>query len=820
MGKKAKEIEEIVKALRGLSSGNFDTILSVKSGKYPELIQEFETLKRTLSSVKNDMNDMSRQHDLGDIDVVMPADKYQGEFRLMAQGVNNMVNGHISVKKLAMSVVAEFGKGNFDAPLEKLPGKKIFINDTIERVRGQLKGLITDMNEMSHQHDLGDIDVVMPLDKYAGEFKTMAKGVNDMVNGHIAVKKLAMGVVAEFGKGNFDAPLERLPGKKIFINDIIEHVRNQFKSLITDMNEMSKQHDLGEIDVIMPLDKYDGDFKSMAKGVNEMVNGHIAVKKLAMGVVKEFGKGNFDAPLEKLPGKKIFINETIEQVRTNLKMLISNFEMASEAVSSGNLKIRLNADSLDGGFKIIITTMNDLLTTVDGAFSDTIFGLNALQNGQFDARIETKYQGDFNIVKQAANNTAIKLGKLLKNYNAGYAEVEKGNVKVRIDKDGFDGDYLKLIGVVDNTLETVEKAFADTIKGLKAIQEGRFSDRITTEYQGDFDVVKQAANTSLETLGNVVNELAEVLALMANGNLQRSISIELPGDLLQVKRATNSFIQKLKSMVGQINAGASEITAASTEVSGSSQSLSSGATQQASSLEETSASLEQMSGSVAESARNAQQTNALAEEAASMAKEGGEAVTQTVQAMKSISEKIGIIEDIVYQTNLLALNAAIEAARAGEHGKGFAVVAAEVRKLAKRSQIAAQEISQTASSSVEVSEKAGQLIGDVVPKIQETATLVEDIANSAKEQDVGISQINAAMTQLDQLTQTNASSALQMASASEELNSQATNLSGLMSFFTIGDDINNGFMKKPALINPSITIKDDAELDLRDFDHY
>jgi len=820
MGKKIKEIEEVVKALRGLSSGNFDTILSVKSSKYPELLQEFETLKRTLSSFKNDMNEMSHQHDLGDIDVVMPTNRYQGEFKSMAQGVNNMVNSHISVKKLAMGVVTEFGKGNFDAPIEKLPGKKAFINDIIEQVRGQLKGLIADMNEMSHQHDLGDIDVVMPLDKYAGEFKTMARGVNEMVNGHIAVKKLAMGVVREFGNGNFDAHIEKLPGKKAFINDTIEHVRSQFKGLVTDMNEMSKQHDLGEIDVIMPIDKYEGDFKSMAQGVNKMVNGHIAVKKLAMSVVAEFGKGNFDAPLEKLPGKKIFINEIIEQVRTNLKMLISNFEMAKEAVSIGNLKIRLNSDGLDGGFKIIITTMNNLLTTVDGAFSDTIFGLNALQNGQFDARIETKYEGDFNIVKQAANNTAIKLGKLLKNYNIGYAEVEKGNVKVRIDKDGFDGDYLKLIGVVDNTLETVEKAFADTIKGLKAIQEGRFSDRITTEYQGDFDVVKQAANTSLETLGNVVNELAEVLALMANGNLQRSISIELPGDLVQVKKATNSFIQKLKSMVGQINAGASEITAASTDVSGSSQSLSAGATQQASSLEETSASLEEMSGSVAESAKNAQQTNALAEEAASMAKEGGEAVTKTVQAMKSISEKIGIIEDIVYQTNLLALNAAIEAARAGEHGKGFAVVAAEVRKLAKRSQIAAQEISQTASSSVEVSEKAGQLIGDVVPKIQETATLVEDIANSAKEQDVGISQINAAMTQLDQLTQANASSALQMASASEELNSQATNLSALMSFFTIGDDFNDKFIKKPALINPSITIKDDAELDLRDFDHY
>jgi len=642
MGKKTKdtkEIKSIIEALKGLSAGNFNTVLSVKSNKFPELVEEFNKLKNTLSSVKNDMN------------------------------------------------------------------------------------------EMSHQHDLGDIDVIMPVDKYEGDFKSMAKGVNDMVNGHIAVKKLAMSVVREFGNGNFDAPLETLPGKKVFINEIIEHVRAQFTGLISDMNEMSKQHDLGDIDVIMPVDKYEGDFKSMAKGVNDMVNGHIAVKKLAMSVVREFGNGNFDAPLETLPGKKIFINETIEHVRTNLKMLISNFEMASDAVSKGDLKVRLNADGLDGGFKNIIETVNNLLRTVDKAFTDTIFG-------------------------------------------------------------------------------------------LKAIQEGRFSDRITTEYQGDFDVVKQAANTSLDTLSNVVEELATVLGLMANGDLQRDINIELPGDLVHVKKATNSFIKKLKSMVGQINDGATEITGASTDVSGSSQSLSAGATQQASSLEETSASLEQMSGSVAESAKNAQQTNALAEEAAAMAKDGGEAVTQTVQAMKSISEKIGIIEDIVYQTNLLALNAAIEAARAGEHGKGFAVVAAEVRKLAKRSQIAAQEISQTASSSVQVSEKAGQLIGDVVPKIQETATLVEDIANSAKEQDVGISQINAAMTQLDQLTQANASSALQMASASEELNAQATNLSSLMSFFTVGDDLNDRFIKKPALINHSITKKDDAALDLRDFDHY
>jgi len=548
------------------------------------------------------------------------------------------------------------------------------------------------MNHMSEQHDLGDIDIIMPVENYEGDFKAMAQGVNDMVNGHIAVKKLAMGVVSEFGNGNFDAPMEELPGKKIFINNIIEHVRSQFKGLIKDMNHMSEQHDLGDIDIIMPVDNYEGDFKSMAQGVNDMVNGHIAVKKLAMGVVGEFGKGNFDAPLEELPGKKIFINHVIEEVRTNLKRLVSGFETAGEAVKVGDLK-------------------------------------------------------------------------------------------VRVDTTGLEGDFGTIVGTINNLLSVVDDAFADTIGGLQKLEGGDLTYRITTPYAGDFDTVKQTANAVAESLQN---------------------------------------------MVRKITAGASEIGSASQGVSASSQSLSSGATQQASSLEETSAALEEMSGSVAESAKNAQQTNTLAEEAAQMASDGGDAVTKTVEAMRDISAKIGIIEDIAYQTNLIALNAAIEAARAGEHGKGFAVVAAEVRKLAQRSQVSAQEISKTATDSVKVSEQAGELIGSVVPKIQETAKLVKDIANASKEQDVGIGQINTAMSQLDQLTQSNAAASSQMASASEELNAQAGNLSQMMTFFVIGQDEDNfggmmGRRTQSAAALPShqpVPTASKDSLDLRDFDRY
>ena len=455
--------------------------------------------------------------------------------------------------------------------------------------------------------------------------------------------------------------------------------------------------------------------------------------------------------------------------------------------------------------------------------SDTVSGLKSLESGDFSKRITTEYEGELDVAKQAFNNTATKMQQLLKIFSNGYAEIEKGNTKITLNAEGFENDYLKIIKVVDNTLEVVAKAFADTMSGLKALETGQLSARITNEYQGDFDAIKQAANNTASVLQELFSEAGNVLELMSNGDMTARIEKDFVGDFSMIKTATNLVADKLQSIVGRINGGITEIASASTQVSASSQGLSQGATEQASSLEETSAALEEMSGSVAESAKNAQKTNDLAEDASTMAIDGGEAVTKTVQAMQTISEKISIIEDIVYQTNLLALNAAIEAARAGEHGKGFAVVAAEVRKLAKRSQVAAQEISTITTDSVKISEEAGELIGSVVPKIQETASLIKDIANAAKEQDIGLGQINTAMAQLDQVTQANAASSQEMASASEELNGQASSLAQMMSFFKVSQDDALGI----SAVVPASTAQmssasqaDNSNLNLRDFDRY
>jgi methyl-accepting chemotaxis protein len=191
---------------------------------------------------------------------------------------------------------------------------------------------------------------------------------------------------------------------------------------------------------------------------------------------------------------------------------------------------------------------------------------------------------------------------------------------------------------------------------------------------------------------------------------------------------------------------------------------------------------------VKQNADNAGITDRMAGQAAREAAEGGRAVGSTVDAMKSIATKIGIIDDIAYQTNLLALNAAIEAARAGEHGKGFAVVAAEVRKLAERSQVAAHEISQLAGSSVTLAEKAGTLLSGMLPSINKTSELVQEIAAASSEQSGGVAQITSAMDHLNTATQQNASASEELSATAEELAAQATQLQELMAFFRLAVD--------------------------------
>jgi methyl-accepting chemotaxis protein len=347
-------------------------------------------------------------------------------------------------------------------------------------------------------------------------------------------------------------------------------------------------------------------------------------------------------------------------------------------------------------------------------------------------------------------------------------------------------DASSLMFAMKTMSHSIQQMIADISQLSVAAQAGDLKTRANPDqHQGEFSKIIAGVNATLDSIIRPINEVVGVLSNIEHGDLTSTVQGCYQGQLEEFKTTVNNTVSRLAATIAEVKNAALELGTASEQISATSQSLSQATNEQAASVEQTSASIEEMTASINHNADNAKMTDGIAAKTSQEAILGGSAVKLTVDAMKSIADKISIIDDIAYQTNMLALNAAIEAARAGDHGKGFAVVAAEVRKLAERSQIAAHEIGELAENSVATSETAGKHLDDIVPSIAKTSDLIREIAASSQEQATGVSQINNAISYLSQITQQNASASEELAATAEEMTGQTQQLQSLMGFFKL-----------------------------------
>jgi len=306
------------------------------------------------------------------------------------------------------------------------------------------------------------------------------------------------------------------------------------------------------------------------------------------------------------------------------------------------------------------------------------------------------------------------------------------------------------------------------------------------------------ARKLIRQLGGEPTYAVEVASEIAAGNLAVDVQLK-KGDTSSMLHAMDQMRHTLANIVRDIKTSSESVAVASGQIAQGNAELSQRTEEQASSLEETAASMEELTATVKQNSDNARQANQLAVNASEIAERGGKVVGQVVDTMRDIADSSGkvsdiiaVIEGIAFQTNILALNAAVEAARAGNQGRGFAVVAGEVRALAQRSAAAAKDVKDLIEGSIgkvdagsELVEQAGSIMQEIELAVTRVTDIMGEISAASLEQTGGIEQVNAAVTEIDKVTQQNAALVEEAAAAAASLDEQSEQLRAAVAVFRL-----------------------------------
>ncbi|MBF5040756.1 MCP four helix bundle domain-containing protein [Methylophilus sp. 13] len=593
---------ELTEFAKKIGEGDSDFAVPLAEHDQGSVAYQLQRMRQHVLKVISEMKDVAHAQANGEIDRRIHSAQHQGMFKDMAEGVNQMLDDqHASTRKV-MAVINGFGNGDFGIPLETFKGKKAEINRDIEQVRANLTNIISDLNQMSAAHRQGNISYFIDPAKYNGHFSALAEGVNGMVQEYIEENKTVTDCILQFGEGNFSATIKEFPGEKAFINKSVKKIGGNLKGLIDSVNWVSNAHEQGEIDALLRDDMFKGDFSTLAKSVNNMVTGLLEMNQQSMQVVKGFGEGNFDIPLQRWPGKKGEINDTVEQVRANLKGLIGDINGLTEAAGEGRISVRADASQHKGDFRKIVEGVNHTLDmivepiiAVTEAVETITTAANEISSGNADLSARTEQQASSleqtaasmeelaSTVKQNADNAkqanqlaltasgvAVKGGQVVNEVVATMSAINESAKKIE-----------DIISVIDGiAFQTNILALNAAVEAARAGEQGR-----------GFAVVAGEVRNLAQRSASAAKEIKELIADSVNKTTEGTKLVENAGSTMD---EVVSSVQRVADIISEISAASIEQTTGIDQVNQAVTSMDETTQQNAALVEEAAAAAESL----------------------------------------------------------------------------------------------------------------------------------------------------------------------------------------------------------------------------------